>query len=349
MKKLDVIIVGGGLAGTVLAWHLRELDQSFLIFDNPERPSSSRVAGGLFNPVTGKYLAKTWLVEELFEYLAPFYNNIENQTGSSFFHKIGLHRPFSGPAHKESALAQLDKHDLKDWVSVENKDLGKAFASEGEGLFSENAGYLDLPVFLDASKAFFMNQIREEEFQIKELLWDEAGVQYKDVSASKIIFCDGWAGTGNTYFSWLPFNPVKGETLVGKVQDYEANFIVNQGKWIIPLGEGRARLGATYSWHELDFLPSEKARLDLLEAGSKILQVPFQVEEQHAGVRPATKDRRPFVGFHPVHKNLGIFNGLGAKGVSLAPYFGRQLARKIVYGEVIQPEANIERFYTLYS
>ncbi|MCY1381685.1 tRNA 5-methylaminomethyl-2-thiouridine biosynthesis bifunctional protein MnmC [compost metagenome] len=124
---------------------------------------------------------------------------------------------------------------------------------------------------------------------------------------------------------------------------------MNQGKWIIPLGNQRVRLGATYSWHELDFEPTLKGREELIQAAEMILKKPFTFTGQQAGVRPATKDRRPFLGKHPQHNRLWIFNGLGTKGVSLAPWFAVQLVRNMLHDELIHPEANIERFYALYS
>jgi glycine/D-amino acid oxidase-like deaminating enzyme len=33
------------------------------------------------------------------------------------------------------------------------------------------------------------------------------------------------------------------------------------------------------------------------------------------------------VGIHPVYAQLAVFNGLGTKGVSLAPYFAREFVK----------------------
>lgn len=350
MGKLDCILVGSGLAGTVLAWELHRENKDFIVLTDPDRAVSSRVAGGLFNPVTGKYLAKTWLAEELFSQIEEFYPAIEALTGSKFFHQIGLYRPFSGVAHRESAGVQIEKHGLHPWISLEERSGLDSFVSaEGGGMFSSRAGWLDLPKFLDASREYLQAHFVDRSFLHEDLEIGQTTVKYGEWEAATIVFCEGWYGMQNPWFSWLPFNPVKGETLLGKVKNYRMDTVVNQGKWLIPLPGDRLRLGATYTWHELDFLPSERAREALLEAVGKMLREPFVVEGQEAGVRPATKDRRPFVGFHPQHKNMAIFNGLGAKGVSLAPYFARQFVGNLLRGEVINPEANIERFYALYS
>jgi glycine/D-amino acid oxidase-like deaminating enzyme len=166
---------------------------------------------------------------------------------------------------------------------------------------------------------------------------------------NKLIFCEGFYGRNNPYFSWLPFNPVKGEVLRVKFkEDISLKEMVNQGVFVIPLPNGRARVGATYSWHDLDWIPTEKGRADLLEKYNKLMLADIEVEEQLAGVRPATKDRRPIVGLHPVHTNLGVFNGLGSKGVSLAPYFAEQFVDFLVNKKELDPEVNINRFGSLY-
>lgn len=353
MKKTDFLVVGSGLAGSVLALELLRAGSRVTVIADSSRPSSSRVAGGLVNPVTGKYLAKTWLADELFNGLEAYYTGLENLFSASFYHKTGLFRPFTGAEHRKSSLAQIAKHQLEDYIVIRHAEdaFSSSFRGEPEGMYSPMAGWLDMPVFLDAAALYLQQNAEwvETVFAFEELSVHDKGVKFREWEAPRIIFCEGFYARNNPYFSWLPFNPVKGETLLGVIEDYGISTIVNQGKWIIPLGNDRVRLGATYSWHELDFEPTPKGREELLQAAGKMLKRPFILTGQQAGVRPATKDRRPFLGKHPQYDPLWIFNGLGTKGVSLAPWFAKQLVRNMLHGELIHPEANIERFYTLYS
>jgi hypothetical protein len=55
------------------------------------------------------------------------------------------------------------------------------------------------------------------------------------------------------------------------------------------------------------------------------------------------------VGLHPVHTNIGILNGMGTKGCSLAPYFARQLVEHLLYQHSITGEADIKRFSRILS
>lgn len=354
MYEYDFIVVGGGIAGSVLSYQLSERGQSVLMVSSGEIPSATRVAAGLFNPITGKYLTKTWLAYELFDYLEKFYPQVENQLQSKFYHPVGLFRPFSGTEHRVSAIAQIEKFSLHDFIEVidSTEEYSEFYHAEMGGMMTARAGWIDTNMFLDLIKRYFIEKSNflDEVFDYSQLIVKEGeAVRYKEKTAKNIVFCEGFFVKDNPYFNWVSLNPAKGEILDGIIEGYGIKPVVNQGKWIVPLGNGRVRLGATYSWDDLSFEPNKEDEKLLLETAEKILKKSFLVKDRQAGVRPSTKDRRPIIGQHPHYKNLFIFNGLGTKGISLAPYFSNQLIENILNGELINPEANIERFYTLYS
>jgi len=353
MKIYDFIIIGNGLAGSLLANELLNRGQKIIVFQDNSLKSSSAVAGGMVNPVTGKYLAKTWLHEELFGLLFEYYRTLEIELDAKILHQTGLFRPFSNPENKKHFLNLIEKHCLQDYLEVieEVSEYKKHFKIELGGMLTQKAGWCDVPLLVSRieEKLLKNEALIEENFNYNLISIESERVNYKNISATKIVFCEGYYAYQNPYFNWLPFNPVKGETLIGSIEGFDIKPIVNQGKWLMPLGNNKVKLGATYSWHTLDFEITEKAKLELLDTMNKVLISNFNIEEQKAGIRPSTKDRRPFVGVHPKHKNLFIFNGLGTKGVSLAPYFAQQLLDFIFHRKDINPEANIERHYSLYS
>ncbi|HZF65960.1 MAG TPA: FAD-dependent oxidoreductase, partial [Chitinophagaceae bacterium] len=79
------------------------------------------------------------------------------------------------------------------------------------------------------------------------------------------------------------------------------------------------------------------------------LKVPYKIVDHKAALRPSTLERRPFVGFHPQHPSVGILNGMGTKGSSLAPFFAHQLVQNICFGSPITDEANVQRFSRILS
>jgi glycine/D-amino acid oxidase-like deaminating enzyme len=103
-------------------------------------------------------------------------------------------------------------------------------------------------------------------------------------------------------------------------------------------------LGSNYLWEFQDDQPTEQFREQTELLLKTWIKVPFKIVDHKASVRPANIERRPFVGFHPTLKNIGILNGMGTKGCSLAPFFAKQLVEYTINGETILPEADVNRF-----
>jgi glycine/D-amino acid oxidase-like deaminating enzyme len=79
------------------------------------------------------------------------------------------------------------------------------------------------------------------------------------------------------------------------------------------------------------------------------IKAPIRLLEHTAAIRPATLERRPFIGFHPTQPAIGIFNGMGTKGCSLAPFFAPQLVQHIQHQSPLLPEADVQRFKRVLS
>ena len=130
--------------------------------------------------------------------------------------------------------------------------------------------------------------------------------------------------------------------------DISSEEIINRGIFIIPIGVNRFRIGSTYDNNDLSWNTTESGRKKLEEQMSRLVKVPFRVLNHYAGVRPASADRRPILGEHPVHETICIFNGLGTKGVSLAPYYAGQLTNHLKGSSELEKEVNINRYFSLY-
>ena len=89
---------------------------------------------------------------------------------------------------------------------------------------------------------------------------------------------------------------------------------------------------------------TEKGKTELVDKLKKVLKIPFEIVNHQAGIRPTVNDRRPLIGLHPKHPTLAIFNGLGTKGVMLAPYFAQQFYSFLEENNVLEQEVDIKRF-----
>jgi len=326
MKHVDYVIVGFGIAGAALALELRKRGREVVIFDEPHEHQASRVAAGLFNPVTGKSMQKTWNADVLFPYLYDFYKEAEQRTGERFFYPKNICIPFISVAEQN------------DWMSTDEdvytkSRYGDFINDEYGGLILKSSGYVDTIKYLEA---------------VSKLFTIEKNFDYDNLPDAKaIIFCEGSRVSNNPFFNWVPIKPLKGETLTITL-DNPPPLIFNRGVYVVPAGEKAWRVGATYS-HDITPGISEAARKELTEKLNSLLRIPYTITAQDWGIRPTTPDRRPLLGPHPDHKNIVIFNGMGTKGVSLAPWSSGILSDYLEEGRQIKADLNISRFYALYS
>lgn len=353
MPPFDYLIIGQGIAGTSLAWHLYWHNQRFLIIDNPSLPSSSKAAGGIFNPLTGRKLVKTWLADELFPYAADYYGRVQALLGGDFFHPLEMYRPFRNEKEKELYLSIVKDDSYRTYVSTAPTSFptNPFIHAPLDGLTVLQSGWIEVPHYLTLSRNYFQESgcYQSAHFSGSDLEILPDRVRWKELEFKAVINCMGVSAEKDPLFNWLPFNPVKGQLIDCKIDGYDIGPIVNQGIFLLPLANGLVRVGATYSWHDLDWETTEDGRAYLSEKLGKLLKVPFQVVHQQAGIRPSSKDRRPFAGRHPEYNRLYILNGLGTKGVTLAPFFARQLVNLMLFGEELYPDVNIERYFSLYS
>lgn len=349
---LDYLIVGQGLAGSVLGYELLSKGKKIIVINDETQASSSKVAGGLFNPITGKNLSLTWLYSKLFPTLLSFFEELEKKFDTQLLYHSDIYRPFANEEQKKHFSKQIERNDLEDFIKVlAETPYNELITNDLGGMLTREAGWLDLPLLLELLREYFISNDAYifEKFNHAELQILENQVVYKNIVAEKIIFCEGYYAAQNPLFNWLPYNPVKGETLVASIDGYSVKETVNQGAWILPIKNNLFRFGATYVWDDLTWGTTPSGRELLSEKVQKFLKLPFTIVDQLAGIRPATKDRRPFLGSHPAHPHVLIFNGLGTKGVSLAPYFAKQLVDYMENQKEINSEANIKRYYSLYS
>jgi glycine oxidase len=350
--KIDYLIIGQGIAGSVLSYKLLQAGCSVRVVAKQGLTISSEVAAGLYNPVTGRKMVKTWLADTLFPEIKPVYGQMEALTGARFLHELPIYRPFidqaeqndwfgrqADPAYSPYIAEVYDKPHFQPWVK-----------NPYGGLLLRQSGWLDIPLMLKAWQSYLSAQgcLQEEEFDEKYLELQEEGVAYKGLSARALIYCNGNNLLKSPFWHWVPLRPVKGEVLFLK-SAVSLEQIMNRGVFLLPLGEGLYKVGSTYDQRNLEPVPTEGARKDMLKRLSDLVDIPVEVKGQEAGIRPASKDRRPLVGRHPQYKTLMVFNGLGTKGVSLAPYCAGVLAEFLLSKKEISTDINIERFFSLYS
>jgi glycine/D-amino acid oxidase-like deaminating enzyme len=110
------------------------------------------------------------------------------------------------------------------------------------------------------------------------------------------------------------------------------------------MGSDIYRVGATYERNDKTNLPTQQGKDELVQKLNKVINCPYEIVDHVAGIRPTVKDRRPLVGQHDKYAPLYIMNGLGSRGVMIAPYVANALLNYIEDGTELDPEIDIKRF-----
>ena len=345
-EKVKYIIVGQGLVGTWMSYYLQEKGLSYKIINHSQTPSATSVASGVMNPVTGRRMVQTWMIETLLPFAVNAYTSYQENAGVSIIKKAPVALIHPSLQMKESFDYRLSHDNV--YLQKNDSALWKSFFNTPFGTGEIDSCYwIDLIQFLETGREKINDHYIEDVFEINDLRINDDGVVWKNISAEKIIFCDGVHSMENPYFKALPFTPNKGEALIVAIEGLPAENIYKNNIAIVPWKDNLFWVGSSFEWKYESSNPSTSFKEKMIASLDSILKLPYEVVDHLVGIRPANTERRPFVGLHPTHPQLAICNGMGTKGCSLAPYFSLQLLNHIELGTEINQEASIERFYHL--
>jgi glycine/D-amino acid oxidase-like deaminating enzyme len=324
-----------------------------MVIDDTGANRSSIIAAGLFNPITGKLMSRTWMADKIFPEVHRFYSWAEECLGHHFFHLQPIYRPFISIEEQNEWMGKSADHSLHEYIQevftkgIYSHQVHDPFG----GILLRNCGYLDMRAFLGTVRNHLISKdsFTQGRFDETRLEVTSTKVRYHNIEADKIIFCNGTGIKQSNLAGWIPVRLLKGETL--EIETNESlELIYNRGVYMVPMSEtNRYKVGATYETKLLTPDVTEVGRLELEHKLRDLINVPFRVVNQDWGFRPTTPDRKPIIGLLPGYENVVIFNGLGTKGVSLAPYFSGHLLDWIAGKSEILPEVNINRFKSLFS
>jgi glycine oxidase len=344
--EVDYIVIGSGLAGISFCEQLRSNNKTFVVFDNASQ-QSSKVAGGLYNPVVLKRFTSVWKSEEQLKTALPMYFKLEKELQVKLDYKIPVMRKFTSIEEQNDWFTASDKPLLNQYLSpkIVKNDNAAIDAPFGFGEVL-HTGRIDVKCLIKNYKSYLLAQGKfyEESFNYKTIQVEDGGIRYKNIKAKKIVFAEGFGVTLNPFFQDLPLVPTKGELLIISAPDLDIDYVLKGSVFLIPLGNNLYIVGATYEWKDTSHSQTEKAKTELLAKLKTVISCDFKVVDQVAGIRPTVKDRRPLVGQHIVHENMFVLNGLGTRGVMIGPYVAKRLYDFIESGIPLEIEIDIKRF-----
>ena len=345
-KQVDYLIIGQGLAGSLLSWELIKHGSSIHLIDN-QQENASIIAAGLINPITGMRLVKSNDIETLLPCAERTYQALSHFFRQNFYIKKSMLRI----VRNDQELIKFQQR-IKDerYLKYLKRELIQApeLIKAPLGLIQQKqTGFLLTQKLLTCLKHYLQEKqsYQARQFEYQNLQFDNH-VIWQDVTAKKIIFCEGYQAIHNPWFKSLPFQLAKGEILTLTAKQAIPQDMLNYGHWFIPLDNHTFRTGATFDNTNLDTKPSQQGKKTLLDALHGVIPTlnSITISRHQANIRPTTLDKAPFIGQHPEHKNLYIFNGFGAKGSLQIPYYSQLFVQPLLHQEPISSNVNSLRY-----
>lgn len=352
--NIDFLIIGQGLAGSLLAWQLIQRGHKVIIVDN-SLENASQVAAGLINPITGMRLVKSTEVDVLLPVAKQFYGQLADFFQQDFYIEKPMLRIFNSMKEQNHCEKRLNNPDYQPYLGDRHAVI-EPLNTPFDAVTQQQTGYLLTRPLLACLKDFFIANgcYQQTVFDVADIQLQPT-LRWQGISPKRIIFCEGYHALHNPYFAWLPFQAVKGEILTLAHSHRLPDAILNYGQWLIPLLKDwqscsnlhQVRIGATFDWQNLNNRTTELGKQSLLDGLKTVLpHFDYQIQDHQANVRPCTLDKQPFIGFHPQHPQLAIFNGFGAKGSLQIPWYSQQFANTLLNNAALPASADIQRYVT---
>ncbi len=321
-----LLIVGQGLAGTLLAWECERAGVPFEIADAGHEGAASRVGAGIINPVTGRRWVKTWRREEWYGSAERTYRELEGVLGTALFRPMRVRRRFCDEHERRYVALRIAEGRLSPYVS----------ALEADGCWIEGAAQVDTAALIGAARARWLKSGRLRVRRVE--------VEEEKRPGRLVVLCGG--SEALEPFGFIPWEKARGEILDVTTTGLDPNVIVNDGHWALPVSASRARVGASYLREPAGKAAErvEAGRAALEESARGLLPFPWQPAGWSGGWRIATPDRRPCIGRHPDDPSLGVFGALGSKGTLWAPALARQWIQHLVAGVPMDAEVDVSRY-----
>lgn len=330
------IIVGQGIAGTILAWFFYKNNIPFIIYEPENKTSASATASGIINPVTGKRFVKSWLIDEVLPIAKATYAAISELLGAPFFFETPNYKLLKSVQHQNDIAIRFNDAAYDSYLPfhslyrLPDSEIDNPYKS----ILINGGGWVDTISFLQKMNAFFIAKklLIEQPFAINEH------------PNSTVIWCNGYESQSLFSSDKNPFLAAKGEHLFCEIPSLSTKEAIISGEVAISptLQPDIYYVGATFEWNFSHKNPTPEKRKEIETKLRSFLKLPYKVTDHKAAIRPTTKDRRPLIG--KLNDKQYIFNGFGTKGMSLTAYFADIFTQHILHHSPLPDEVNPLRF-----
>jgi glycine/D-amino acid oxidase-like deaminating enzyme len=332
-REVDFLIIGQGIAGSLTAHCLRKESKSIVVIDNNHLGSASKIAAGIINPIIGKQYTLSWQINDFLPVAIEMYSEISKLLNIEVFKRHNLIRIINNVEEENFWLSRTgDPLYIKYMENKADVDDFKGFIKPSFN-YGEVKGSIqvNLPLILDGYRKLLIaeNSYTNDIFEYDKLVIDDNIFNYKGIKSKHIIFCEGYKGASNPFFSKIKFVPAKGEVLIIRIPGAKFKKMYKNKVFLVQLENEIYWCGGGYEWNSPHDLPTEEGKQNLKNELNKFLEVPFEVIDHKAAIRPTIQDRRPIIKEHDSIPNMYTLNGMGTKGTAIAPLAAIKLVKYI--------------------
>jgi len=348
LSDKNILIVGQGLAGTVLSYKLWQEEISHKVLDNKHKNAATPAAAGIINPITGRNYVKSWRIDQLLPAVIDTYASIGKHLNASYYREINILRSLHTPAQQNKWYSAVDKPGYSDYIDEQSEKTDYDDITVQAKAYGEVQKSLQVDIgriAIDYRQFLIDNDMYlHADLDYSDIVVNTDGVVYSDQQYDLVIFCEGYRAIHNPFFDPVNFRPAKGEAFTIKIDREQPDKILRDDIFIAPIADQKYWTGGTYVWKFEDDSPTETFRSNWTEKLDSLIKIPYEIIDHKAGVRPSTKDRRPFLGISKDSDSIYMFNGMGTKGTSLVPYWAEHLIAHFRDDIPLDPEVDIRRF-----
>lgn len=328
MQK-DVLIIGQGIAGTLLSAELLRQGKSVMVIDKPTAQQTSLVAAAVINPLIGKHWAPARDAAVSIPIALDTYRRLEQTLQAAFLYEQSLLVSFRTEEERNTYLRQVNAHNpYTSLISADEILPAGIHAPVGK---IAPVYTIDAALLLQKWRQHLESKLsfRQEYVDTDALILQEHTVIYKDIRAGQLVWCEGAAGRTNPFFPDRAFTTNRGDALLLSIPGLSRDFLYQKGLRLVPRGKDLFWCGSNYTWEYTNLLPDLSWQQETLTRLKDWLHLPLELVQHQVAERPTTAGQVPILDQHQQYGNIFFFNGLGTRGFSAGPMLAQKMAEKM--------------------
>ena len=351
----DIVIVGAGIIGCSIAWHLRQSSLRILLVERAEPGGlATNAAAGILGPLneTSSPGPLLDLMQESLAMYPAFVDEVQRSSGlSADLVPSGILSVATSQDEMKQVLSRWE------WQKSEGKDLTFLQADQVRKEFPELSkdilGAIHYPheshVFaprllkgllggLGRTSVVFRSgtSIRKIRPEPKNEMTAETSHGDRIRSRQIVLTPGAYLNEMEVPDPVPPIIPANGQILSVRIPDFSLRKVVfyPEKGYFVPKLDGTVVIGATEETVGFQTRVTPRGIMEFLSplehVCPRLLDAPLQMT--WSGLRPKTPDCLPVLGSHPHYPNLVFATGHYRNGILLAPVTGKKIARLLLGG-----------------